>query len=151
VPDKPTLAEIRKRMEAPTSVLAHLHYARDVGALLELLEREQNTPCSVCAGSRVLLTGEQCRICEQTGLESREIVGLRLECYRLGRELEARLAAKDARIAELEAKLAEPACDHSWEAWSAACRGDGMSSRTDKCVKCSATMTTEFGAADEEG
>jgi hypothetical protein len=67
VPDKPTLDEIRARLANHTQVLAHRHYAQDVGVLLEM----------VAAYDAALALAS------------------------------ALLNTKDARIAELESKLAE--------------------------------------------
>lgn len=54
-------------------------------------ERLRYPPCSVCAGSKRLLTGELCGICSGTGLKSEEIVGLRKECWK------ARNACEEAK------------------------------------------------------
>ena len=77
----------------------------EIERLRERLQRSEYAPCAVCAGSKRLLTGESCGICSGTGLESQEIVGLRLECWKARNACdEAKRKADDHRRQRDEAR-----------------------------------------------
>lgn len=86
--DKPTLEAIRARLANHTQVLAQLHYARDVGALVELVDQ-----LAIEAHGLMVDVGEW----RAQDRQQRDSLSL----------AHAERDQATARIAELEAKLAE--------------------------------------------
>lgn len=110
MPDrKPTIAEIRERMQTPSKVLWHMHAPADISVLLTALESTQGELEDALGNRDLQELRDELADCKGrlAGYErsDREVRGKwNAELKEVGR-LHREVAARDARIAELEALL----------------------------------------------